>query len=73
MELKGTIQIGSKTYKHEVKDGVYFIDGKPADEFIETLSLEDKIRIAKVGKMALQDEIAGITPPKGKYRYYAME
>lgn len=66
------IQIGTKKYSCEVKDGVRYIDGKTVDEFLKMLPLDEVIKMAKVGTMALEDEIQGEIPPKGKYQYYSL-
>ena len=71
-EYKGKVQIGSKIYSVEVKNGVRYIDGKTIDEFIATLNEDDMKKMAFVGAMALKDEIQGIKVPKGKYQYYSI-
>ena len=69
---KGKIRIGKTTYDCEVKNGIRYVDGMTVEKFWGTLSEEDKLTMEKVGKMALEDEKKGITPPKGKYQYYAV-
>ena len=71
-KYKGRVQIGKKFYDVEVKNGERFIDGKTIYEFMETLNEDDLLRMAVVGKMAINDERIGIKPPKGKYQYYSI-
>ena len=66
------VQIGSKFYDAEVKKGIRYIDGKTVDEFARTLNKADIAKMVTVGKMAVEDELTGTNPPKGKYQYYSI-
>jgi hypothetical protein len=69
-KLKGTIQIGTKRYSCEIKNGTYYVNGLIVDEFVKTLPPYELAKVTMVGLMALQDEMNGVKPPKGKYQYY---
>lgn len=56
---KGEIWIDGKKYSCEVINGERFIDGKTVNEFMRALPVETLVRLAKVGKKALQDEKQG--------------
>lgn len=70
---KSVVNIGGQNYEVEVKNGIRYIDGKTVDEFLETLDTETLLKASRVGKMAIDDEIKGVTPAKGKYQYYINE
>lgn len=70
---KKKVQIGDKWYECEVKDGIRYIGGMTVDEFLETQTDEQNEKAARVGAMAILDEMKGIKPPKGKYQYYMNE
>jgi hypothetical protein len=72
-KFKGRFYFDGKYYNCEVIDGIRYIEGKTVDEFMGTVTDEQNARIARVGKMAIEDEIKAINPPKGKYEYYANE
>lgn len=55
-EFKGTVRIEGKTYSCEVINGERFIDGKPIDEFMETLHPQTVEDMAVIGKHALIQE-----------------
>lgn len=69
-KYEGQIQIGKKVYKVAVIDGQRFIDGKTPEEFLETLSDEDRMALVKLGMIALNDTQNGeyCKHPK-KYEY----
>lgn len=72
---KGTIRLGGKEFEVKIEDGERYVKVKgnwlTVGDFVDGLSPEMKDRLAKVGKMALDDEKKGVKPPKGKYQYYA--
>lgn len=72
-KFKSKFVLDGKTYECEVIDGVRYVEGKMVDEFFETLADDQKLRFARVGKMALDGEKRGIKPPKKKYQYYINE
>lgn len=45
-----TIQIGGKKYPCEVKNGIRYVDGKTVDEFMSTLSFNELLDLAMLGK-----------------------
>lgn len=72
MNSTGKINFGGKDYHFEIKNGVKYVEGKTIDEFIETLSHEDKIASMKLGMVAMNDMEKGeyCKHPK-KYEYLA--
>lgn len=76
MKFTGKIRFGGKEYQVKVENGERYIKVNKkwitANEFVEKhYTTEQLIRLAKVGKIALEDEIKGEKPKKGKYQYYA--
>lgn len=69
----GKVNIDSKTYDVEVRDGERYIDGVTVEEFMKRLTPDQMVRAARVGVMALKDERDGVKSPKGKYQYYMNE
>jgi len=71
--MSKTVDVNGKKYAVEIRGGVRFIDGKTVEEFCATLDKDTLLRASRIGKMAIEDEIKGIKPPKGKYQYYINE
>ncbi len=67
------VTIGKKEYEVEIKEGISYIDGQTVDKFIKKLSKDDILRMAKVGRIVIDDERKGVTPPPMKYQFYSME
>ena len=71
----GTIRFEGRAYDVKVENGERYVKVEDSwltvDEFVSGLSTEAKVKLAKVGKVALEDEAKGIRPPKGKYQYLA--
>ena len=70
---KGMVDINGKKYPVEVRNGERFIDGQPVEEFIKTLDADTLSRAARVGEMAIKDEMGITKYAKGKYQYYINE
>lgn len=64
MKRKVNITIAGKEYEAERLFGKVYIDGKPLDEFMETLDPLALIDCANIGIMAVNDEIRGTKPRK---------
>jgi len=63
-QYKGTVMIGGKPIECEVKNGVPYIDGKTVDEFMKTLTPEQIMQFAVVGKAVVEDKIDGVGKPR---------
>lgn len=63
---KGVVRIAGKEYPCEVIDGVRYIDGMTVSEFMETLDTDTLIKLAKIGKTAIEFEKAGVDFPAQK-------
>jgi len=69
----GAVDINGKKYNVEVRNGERFIDGKTVEEFMKTLDENTVQRAARVGRMAIKDELGSTKYAKGKYQYYINE
>ncbi len=52
---KKTLTIAGKVHDVEIKNGIPYIDGKRFDDFVNSLTLEEKLQAAIVGKNILED------------------
>lgn len=59
---KATIVISGKKHTVEMINGERFVDGKPIDEFVDSLSPLELVEMCKVGMQAIRDEIKGTQP-----------
>lgn len=54
-EYKGQCAIAGKKYDCEVRNGVRYINNMTVDNFIKTLSFEEVLQAAVVGKAVIED------------------
>lgn len=59
MNKRAIMTLNGKTYEVQVKDSEIYIDGKPMEEFIQTLDIKTLLELSSVGKQALKDIITG--------------
>lgn len=56
-EYKGVITLSGKKYNVEVINGECFVEGKHVNDFMKTITFEEMIQLAVVGKAVTEDEI----------------
>lgn len=75
--FKGKVKFNGAEYDVKVVDGIRLVKlhekWLTTDEFLELLPQHLLDNLAFVGKVALQDEIMGRKPEKGKYQYLVDE
>lgn len=54
-----TIKINGKEYKVELKNDDILIDGKPLDEFVDSLDAISLLEISQLGRRVVMDIISG--------------
>lgn len=48
--MNGVIRIGQKEFKATVVDGIRYVDGLPVNEFLETLTFDERLQLALLGQ-----------------------